>query len=337
MIDAVDDNMRFHLPRFNTKPTAALDRNNGNMVRQDMAPLLNRFGGCAAFALAAAVTAFSAASAWADVEPPLAVAEIPQEAGKSCYRQVFCFYMAKHNDGADAWLEVLPGVAERSPFTIAFYPKLTNMVGPYASQTLVLDQPGKFRLAQLRAAGRGKWSYRFKYTFHPGRPDLAKPDADVIYELPFAPGRSYKITQGYNSGRSHKGNDAYAVDWSMTLRSPVHAARGGLVIGADGTSISRQRGRGNFIFIRHDDGTVGQYLHLDTDGVVVKVGERVETGELIGFSGNTGKSSGPHLHFQVSMSTSGRKAFQTLPVKFNTAAGIDAAPRERKVHRRPAS
>jgi murein DD-endopeptidase MepM/ murein hydrolase activator NlpD len=58
-------------------------------------------------------------------------------------------------------------------------------------------------------------------------------------------------------------------------------------------------GRANFVRVLHDDGTMGLYAHLKPEGVLVRVGQRVRQGQRIGLSGNTGFTTGPHLHFAV--------------------------------------
>jgi murein DD-endopeptidase MepM/ murein hydrolase activator NlpD len=75
----------------------------------------------------------------------------------------------------------------------------------------------------------------------------------------------------------------------------------------------------NYVLIRHADGTLGHYCHLQKGGVLVKVGQTVTAGEPIAHSGNTGFSTGPHLHFCVFMTRNGRERV-SLPVKFHTAA-----------------
>jgi murein DD-endopeptidase MepM/ murein hydrolase activator NlpD len=74
----------------------------------------------------------------------------------------------------------------------------------------------------------------------------------------------------------------------------------------------------NYVLVRHDDGTLGNYAHLAKGGVKVVVGQRVDAGELIALSGNTGFSSGAHLHFSVFKTRDG-KGRVSIPVKFETS------------------
>ena len=66
-----------------------------------------------------------------------------------------------------------------------------------------------------------------------------------------------------------------------------------------GLDLEKYGGRANYVRILHDDGTMGLYAHLRPEGVLVRVGQRVRQGQQIGLSGNTGFTSGPHLHFAV--------------------------------------
>ena len=81
----------------------------------------------------------------------------------------------------------------------------------------------------------------------------------------------------------------------------------------------------NSILVQHADGTIGVYLHLQKGGNKVKVGDRVKAGEPIGLSGNTGFSSGPHLHFAVFTLKNGAERM-TIPVKFRTAESEAVIP-----------
>jgi murein DD-endopeptidase MepM/ murein hydrolase activator NlpD len=76
----------------------------------------------------------------------------------------------------------------------------------------------------------------------------------------------------------------------------------------------------NYVLIRHDDGTLGHYCHLKKDGVKVHPGQVVKTGDVIALSGNTGFSSGAHLHFCVFMTKDGRQR-ESIPVKFRNEYG----------------
>src|SRR5207249_5813342 len=75
----------------------------------------------------------------------------------------------------------------------------------------------------------------------------------------------------------------------------------------------------NYVLIRHEDGTLGHYCHLQKNGSVVKVGQTVATGDVIAHSGNTGFSSGAHLHFCVFKTKDGRER-ESIPVKFKNAS-----------------
>ncbi len=155
-------------------------------------------------------------------------------------------------------------------------------------------------------------------------------DDHCIYELPFEPGERVEVSQGYNGKFSHTGFNKYAIDWEMPQGTLVRAARGGLVVR---TKQDSDRGGGsmdydhynNYVLIRHDDGTLGQYCHLKKGGVLVKPGQAVAVGDPIAHSGNTGFSSGPHLHFCVFMARSGHEGV-SIPVKFHTSEASALIP-----------
>lgn len=129
-----------------------------------------------------------------------------------------------------------------------------------------------------------------------------KPDTSFIYHLPFAKGKRFLLIQAYNSKMSHQGE--LSLDFKMKKGSKICAARSGVV-----TSMREDSDRGglgdqymndgNFIIIRHNDGSKAMYWHLQKDGVLVNEGDTVQAGQHIGFSGNTGYSAFPHLHFQL--------------------------------------
>jgi murein DD-endopeptidase MepM/ murein hydrolase activator NlpD len=129
-----------------------------------------------------------------------------------------------------------------------------------------------------------------------------KPDNSFIYHLPFAKGSKFLLIQGYNSTMSHK--DELSLDFKMRKGSKICAARAGVVteIKKDsdvGGLKDEYLSQGNHIIITHDDGSTAMYWHLKKDGVLVNVGDSVIQGQHIGYSGNTGYTAFPHLHFQV--------------------------------------
>lgn len=169
-----------------------------------------------------------------------------------------------------------------------------------------------------------EWEYSYTNYFKLGS-NCARHDDSYVYQLPYAPGSKYKVTQGYNGGFSHTGSNQYATDWQMPEGTPVYAARGGVVVkikddSSTGGSSMKYDPFNNYVLIRHDDGTLGHYCHLQNGGVSVKPGERVEVGQQIAHSGNTGFSSGAHLHFSVFKTKDGRQRI-SIPVKFRTAEG----------------
>jgi murein DD-endopeptidase MepM/ murein hydrolase activator NlpD len=91
------------------------------------------------------------------------------------------------------------------------------------------------------------------------------------------------------------------VDWAVPLGTPLLAADDGVVtflLRWDGLSPSTTATiSGNAVGMRRDDGTTWSYSHLSRADVVV--GQQLRAGDVVGLSGSTGKSTGPHLHFRV--------------------------------------
>lgn len=161
----------------------------------------------------------------------------------------------------------------------------------------------------------------------------ARHDENVLYRLPFSRGSRVYVSQGYDGASTHKGLSRYAVDFSVPVGTPVYAARGGKVVATesrhDKGGFSKEFGKyANYVVIEHSDATLGKYYHLKHSGVAVSVGDTVEAGELVGYSGNTGYSSGPHLHFSVSkVDPDSMNRPLTLPVRFATKEGVVSRPK----------
>lgn len=129
-----------------------------------------------------------------------------------------------------------------------------------------------------------------------------KKDTSYVYWLPYKKGNRYLFIQGANSNFSHKGELSF--DFKMKKGSGICAARDGTVIAVKSDSDKgglkdEYLNEGNHIIIQHEDGSIAQYWHLKQNGALVKIGDRVTKGQLIGSSGNTGYTAFPHLHFQV--------------------------------------
>lgn len=150
-------------------------------------------------------------------------------------------------------------------------------------------------------------------------------DTQYVYDLPFGKGKAFWIHQGYNGTFSHQNENS--LDFIMPEGTEVLASREGLVIDIvqnNNKSCPTQSCApfGNYVSILHPDGTIAQYYHLEQNGVQVKLGDNVTKGQFIAYSGNTGWSSGPHLHFNVYISSAtAEKNRVTVKTLFKTGHG----------------
>ncbi|HZX89122.1 MAG TPA: M23 family metallopeptidase [Rudaea sp.] len=169
------------------------------------------------------------------------------------------------------------------------------------------------------------FSYRLRYTFMPG--DFrAQQDEGAQYRVPFGDGESFGVAQAFGGKASHGDKqNYYAVDIVMPVGTPVLAARDGVVMTVDndffgaGLDMARYGDRANNIRIVHSDGTMAVYAHLELESAHVQVGDRVRAGQLLALSGDTGYTSGPHLHFCVQVNAN--MALISVPFQFTGASG----------------
>ncbi len=225
-----------------------------------------------------------------------------------------------------------------NPYTVTLsmdFESMSNLASP-VKLPLLVEIPGKSRKKVLEltplSPGRGV-AYRSTYGWVRGSA-FAVHDDGYLYALPFAKGTGVQVSQGYHGGKTHKGLSAYAVDFPVPTGTPIYAAREGVVVGAEGGynrgGLSPEyRQYANYVIIEHADGTMGNYYHLRQGGAAVRIGQKVSRGELIGYSGNTGYSSGPHLHFSVSkVDPVSMRRPMNLPVRLEAKEGIVTFPRQ---------
>lgn len=201
---------------------------------------------------------------------------------------------------------------------------LQNMKSTLPSGTTVVLPPLSekteiMRLTKIKQNASNRFSYQTLINF--GNVLLNEYDENHLYSLPFETGKTQMIFQGYRGKLSHHNTDA--LDFDLNVGDKVFAARGGLVIKAvenntrNCPDISCAKFN-NYILILHSDGTFAEYSHLNHNGSEVQKGDVVEQGQFIGYSGNTGYSTGPHLHFSVFINRiDGKRDY--LKTKFQTA------------------
>lgn len=182
------------------------------------------------------------------------------------------------------------------------------------------------KLARVFAAAPND-GYKFNVRYSHGFGSVkAAPDAEFAYRLPLGNGARSTVGQAPGGEIStHTGADSeYAIDFTVPENSPVVAARDGVVI--DVTDSYTRGGedpalldKANVVTVLHVDGSMASYVHIAPHSAHVTVGDHVTAGQLLAHSGNTGFSSGPHLHFAVSKATvrkNGIVANESLPITF---------------------
>ena len=207
------------------------------------------------------------------------------------------------------------------PVSIAFRSEASGVEGAPRSFSKVVASPTRELVLDLNAPADSNWRYSWDYNAHIGS-ETAVHDTSAVYRLPYPSGQTFEVSQGFGGNYSHSGRNRYAIDWRMREGTVIVAARSGVVVGLREDSNTTKAGEENFIWIQHDDGTVGHYLHLKRSGVTVTKGQRVGVGDPIGLSGHTGLSTEPHLHFHVSTPTPGeRDSYKTFPILFRVSGG----------------
>jgi murein DD-endopeptidase MepM/ murein hydrolase activator NlpD len=190
--------------------------------------------------------------------------------------------------------------------------------------------------------GEASWNWVYQTKFGSYKAKHAK---TAKYRLPFS--GKYKVGQGYNGKSTHTGENAYSIDFTMAEGTRVLAPRDGIVVAIQNSNYRSKYEDGlcpkpvrrtcdatgsddNHVFVRYDDMTFGMFAHFKQDGVTVSPGDTVSAGQLLGYSGNTGLSTGPHLHVSVNKCTPfdfGRKwNSESIKVSYVDANGKTVTP-----------
>jgi len=188
---------------------------------------------------------------------------------------------------------------------------------------VVKTKEKKQLLTSLKISKKGKaYKFSYKYWTNYGIHNNKEYDKNYIYDLPFKTSNKFKIFQGYNGTFSHQNENS--LDFRMPVGTELTAIREGVVIKVierNNKNCGKEECKkyNNLILIYHSDGTFAEYSHIKQNGSKVKVGDKVSKGQLIGYSGNVGWSTGPHLHLVIFNQNIDNR--ETLKTKFKIGEG----------------
>lgn len=183
----------------------------------------------------------------------------------------------------------------------------------------ILKGPGTFTVRDLPSSSVNNLTL----IAIPGQPSQA---IDFIYQLPFSEYADWSISQGFHGQESHNDNlNTYAVDFDIAFGTLVLAARTGVVmevIDSFPDNDQHQKSnleQANIIRILHEDGSMAVYGHLLQDSALVKPGQWLVGGTVIAQSGNSGFTSGTHLHFSIQVNTD--MQLESIPFQMKSVNG----------------
>ena len=221
------------------------------------------------------------------------------------------------NDGPAAVSVLLKLTAAENVATDTPMPAVA-VVAPHSRRRLV-------RVSQENR--RQGWRFQYGWSWRLGD-YTATHNSYAAYRVPWMDGRAFRIGQapGGRITTHDKPWNRHAIDVAMPEGTPILAARAGVVVEvaqdfSEGGKEESFANKANVVRVMHDDGTLAEYVHLMHGGSAVRAGDKVAAGKLIGYSGNTGFSSAPHLHFAVLRVVREGESFQYLSEPFSFYVG----------------
>lgn len=206
--------------------------------------------------------------------------------------------------------------------SLAFNESANVMALPSLPLRQMLPANQRVLISRIESASGQVASYSVGMTAMPGDP-RAMPD-DVVYALPVDESSGWQQGQAFHGGFSHTDDqNRYALDLVVQEGTPILAARDGIVMQVEasfdraGLNKAKFAERANLVRVLHDDGSMAVYAHLKENGVYVRVGQRVTVGQQIAISGNTGYTTGPHLHFCLQVN----RGMRLVSVPFRMVGG----------------
>jgi len=214
------------------------------------------------------------------------------------------------------------------------FTELSNLQSSATLPYYTIVYPGEPKpLFLLEPITNGSTSFKSSYKLTLGDPTVSV-DKDFSYSLPYQHNKKYIMVQGANGTYTHQGK--FAWDFIMEEGTKICASREGIVVqvkedsNIGGSDVSFMK-HANRITVLHQDGSLADYVHLQQHGSIVSHGDQVAIGQVIGYSGNTGWSTKPHLHFQVYRAI--KFGVETIPVKFLIAPGAATELKEQTEYR----
>jgi murein DD-endopeptidase MepM/ murein hydrolase activator NlpD len=195
-------------------------------------------------------------------------------------------------------VDVAAGPITATASSAALVTAPTGAVAPIGADPVVVDAAGLVKAADLQRvaaedAARAAQEEQDRAALKERALDARGQDSEAAEELAAAGGGVQMVVGTFSSpfgtrnGVAHEG-----VDIAAPIGTPIHVPLDGTVIDSGPAT-----GFGLWVRVEHGDGTITTYGHINQS--FVKVGQEVTAGEVIAETGNRGKSTGPHLHFEV--------------------------------------